>query len=212
MDLANSTAHTLVLSDRAVKLATDLAPAIGAYWDALHARTDDGLDRTDDGLDSPDFGAACLQMGGVLRSLQAQLLVAAISAEIEPSRKSRRLVRRIQQRLGFWITRLRGLLLLSRFDAEADSLESKRTYFRPIRGLPPREEKTIEGRAFRALRAMQGLDPQALFEAQMGMLAMAGFPDRPFSPQQQRRKRRRRRRSNPGAPTASSRGAERDED
>lgn len=200
MDLGTSTDHTYEIAERAVTIATDLAPAIGAHWDEINARVGDDVDHH-------DFGAASLRIAAVMRSLQAQLLVAAISAEIEPGRKSRKLVRRIQQRLGYWINRLRGLLLLSRFAAEADSLLAKRTYFRRIRGLSPRPEEPgpLPARAAELITALRGLEPQILIEASLGMLALAGFPDRPSSPQQQRRKRRRRRRSSPGAPTASSR-------
>ncbi len=128
MDLSLSTAHTLKLVDLAVKLADELAPVIRAHWDELY-------ERTGDGGKNPDFGATCTRIAGVLRSLQSQLLMAALAAELEPGRKTRGLVRRFQQRLNHWIIRLRGLLLLSRFDAAADRLASRRTYFRPIRGL-----------------------------------------------------------------------------
>jgi len=206
MNLSLSTAHTLKLTDLAMKLADELAPAVGAHWDELY-------ESTGDGGKNPDFGATCSRIAGILRSLQAQLLMAALAAELEPGRHSRRLVRRFQERLNHWINRLRGLLMLSRFDAEADRLASRRTYFRPIKGLDlDRGTRPLPTRIGEMLKAMMALEPRAFFEAEMGMRAMAGFPDRPSSPQQQRRKRRRRRRSNRGAPTASCRGAHDEEE
>lgn len=204
--ISTSVQHTMELAERALSLTVGLGPAIATYWRELYARA--GPEESQ----SQDFGAVCAKIYELMRSLQRQLVVAAIVEELQPGPASRAIVRAFQQRLNVHFDRLRNLLMLSGFTDEADSLRPKRTYFRGIRGLPLGGGGARDLAIPKLLQAMMAIEPRALIEAHLGFMAISGFPDRPTSPQQQRRKRRRRRRANPGAPTASYRPWRDDED
>lgn len=198
----NSVARFLRLSERAVNLMKELAPGIRAKWDQIH-------DSLGEKRDSIDFAAAGLQIAETIFALRTQLSLAALTNEMEPKPETRRLVLRSQAFLNHWLEKLRQLFMLSGFEAESDSLQTRTTYFRRIRGLAhrPRVETPRAMPSMSLLQAILPVDPKVLLESQMGMLAMAGFPDRPRTPQQERRKKRRRRRSNPGALSSSLRPA-----
>lgn len=209
MDLASkSTVRAIGLAERAARLAFELAPEIQRHWRNL----DDEVGTPE--ADRLDFGDACRRIGVVLRSLQAQLLLAAITAELSPSQPEARVqVLTLQQRLTAWLRRLRDLFLLSRHDQAADSIDPRTSFFRPIAGLLSEGKRPQKKGGL--LAVLTGLTPKDLLEARLGMLAISNFPQRPASPQQLRRKKRRRRRSSPGAPSASlrrNRGGDDEED
>jgi hypothetical protein len=205
MQLSESVENTFELSQRALSLITSLSKPIEEYWKALYARS------PQEG-GPPDFADFCLKLTTRLRSLQRELLVAAVVDQMEPGPMPRQLVLDCQRRFNISFDHLRNLLMLSGYEEEADDLHSRRTYFRRIRGPRPgqllREKPSIP----RLLQKIIGIEPGAMIEAQLGLQAIAGFPGRPTSPQQQRRKKRRRRRANPGAPTASCRPGRDDDD
>lgn len=198
LQVSKSVEHTFEISTRALSLLAALAKPIGDLWKERFAKVPDEKE-------PPDFGDFCEKLSVRVRSLQRELLVAAVVDQLEPGPVPRRIVRDCQQRFNVLFDQLRNLFILSGYEDEGDDLQTRRTYFRRIRGprpgVPPSEPPSIP----RMLQKMMGLEPGALIEAQLGLQAIAGFPGRPSSPQQQRRKRRRRRRANPGAPTASSR-------
>lgn len=207
MDKKNdSVARFLRLSERAVSLMQELAPGIRAKWDEIH-------DSLGEKRDSIDFAGAGLQIAETIFALRTQLSLAALTAEMDPKRETRQLVLRSQALLNHWLEKLRQLFLLSGFEAESDSLQTRTTYFRRIHGLahPARTETPRAMPSMSLLQSILSIDPKVLLESQMGMLAMAGFPDRPRTPQQERRKKRRRRRSNPGALSGSLRPARADD-
>lgn len=199
LQVSKSVEHTFEISERALSLLGSLCKPIGEYWKALYARS------PQEGETTPDFGDFCEKLKGRLRSLQRELLVAAVVDQLEPGPIPRQIVLDCQKRFNVLFDQLRNLLILSRFEDDAEDLETRRTYFRRIRGPRPGQLPSGPPSIPRMLQKMMGLEPGALIEAQLGLQAIAGFPGRPSSPQQQRRKRRRRRRASPGAPTASCR-------
>lgn len=202
-----SVARMLETAERAANLAQELAPRIRAHWDRIHESVTEKTEKI-------DFGAAGLLLGQNIVLLRAQLSVAAITAEIDPGLKADQMVLRSQAVLNRWLEKLRYLFLLSGFEAEGDSLQTRTTFFRRIRGLrrSPQAQRPKTIPSLFLMQSILAMDPKILLETQMGMLAMAGFPDRPRTPQQERRKRRRRRRSSPGALSGSLRPARAEED
>lgn len=196
---SKSTVRTLGLAEKAVQLAFDLAPEIEKFWSELHASVGSAFIP-----DSHDFAETCRRIGGEVRSLQSQLALAAVAAEIDPSRRMPGpSVRELQYWLTRWLRNLRDLFLLSNLADAADSIDPKRSYFRPIAGLKGEDQQRPPSGEL--LEALIGLDPKNFLEARLGMMAIANFPHRPATVQQQRRRKRRRRRSSPGAPSASFR-------
>ena len=205
---SKSSAYTLELADRALKLSAELGPNIEKQWQEFFSRSSSGEK-------CPDFGAAIAQLRQAIEALRGRLVVAAIGDELERTRKTRQLVIFCQRCLKFWIQRFATLLYISRFQDEFDSLVYKRSYFRRIRALaaPAEPAKTWKvPPATLMLETMGSLDPKVLFEAHLGLKAISGWPDRPRTPQQERRQRRRRRRNSPGAPSASFRRNRVDDD